>query len=625
MVANRFISDISRLLKDSLDSDTLLEYKMITDKTPMTANEKETLEAYRKLTDGYLSAAVPFDKISGLILLWMRSGSIPSIPQNREIGDDASDQYRNAVENQNSANADFDIESLDRFHYIRETLRGLTNMDKEDRQTFFALAREGNFENNFKLFFRNFRNVVSGEKEHEVQRLAGETDWKRNIRLIHMSPNYIVWGTKTYQATTYKFISVLWDTNEPTQGNYGDYKAGSPYCTKQLEHWKNYARDFGDEYEQFWVFENPFGGTMEPDTCQNDYVENLLERMKGMGPRLLIGQNDSNGDILNREDVHFKGWIDEELKQLFDRLVPDVFSVRGVLRVKQGALREMQELVVPDGTEIINFFGQAPNLKRVVIPDSVLKIGYEAFRRCHNLESVEFSENSQLMEIAGLAFFGTGIKSISLPRRLQLIGSEAFSSCDDLTEVSIPPHVRVIGDEAFYACRGLKSVTFEAGSQLKSIGKWAFHMTNVGPVDLPDGLEEVGKRAFDGQVELPPSVKLVPGMHMACGKTLVLKDWMKHVPANFYESNDLRDIWIPDGVGRIDEKAITVNHVNIVSIHVSRDFDVSAIDDMAIRRSYGEAARTMVVRHKDWNAALAAATGETAATLESLCLDAFLG
>ena len=96
----------------------------------------------------------------------------------------------------------------------------------------------------------------------------------------------------------------------------------------------------------------------------------------------------------------------------------------------------------------------------VVIPETVkdeegteytvTSIGTKAFYKCSELTSVE------------------------IPSSVTSIGDGAFYDCYWLTSVEIPSGVISIGEGAFGMCDRLTDVTFEANSQLTSIGKWAF-------------------------------------------------------------------------------------------------------------------------------------------------------
>lgn len=85
----------------------------------------------------------------------------------------------------------------------------------------------------------------------------------------------------------------------------------------------------------------------------------------------------------------------------------------------------------------------------VVIPDTVTKIGYNAFYSCDELTTVVFGNN--VAEILSDAFrFCSNLSEIKFPDSLVYIGSNAFGSCRRLYDIKIPVSVTYIGSDAFY-------------------------------------------------------------------------------------------------------------------------------------------------------------------------------
>ncbi|MBQ1968455.1 MAG: leucine-rich repeat domain-containing protein, partial [Flavobacteriales bacterium] len=59
-----------------------------------------------------------------------------------------------------------------------------------------------------------------------------------------------------------------------------------------------------------------------------------------------------------------------------------------------------------------------------------------------------------------------------------------------------PASVTVIEDYAFDECEKLENVTFEAGSQLKTIDEGAFRYTDIASIEIPASVTEIGGEAF---------------------------------------------------------------------------------------------------------------------------------
>ena len=153
------------------------------------------------------------------------------------------------------------------------------------------------------------------------------------------------------------------------------------------------------------------------------------------------------------------------------------------------------DFIIPSGIKEISShaFYECKGLTNITIPNSVITIGYEAFSRC-------------------------GLTNITIPNNIKSLGKQCFSFCDGLTSVIIPNSVTTIGAEAFYRCENLSSViigngvnriegsTFSRCTRLSSvhigykvtyIGDYAFHDTFLTKVSgLHEGIR-LGKDVFD--------------------------------------------------------------------------------------------------------------------------------
>ena len=87
-------------------------------------------------------------------------------------------------------------------------------------------------------------------------------------------------------------------------------------------------------------------------------------------------------------------------------------------------------------------------------------------------------------------------KEVLIPDSVVEIGYQAFCGCKCLTSIRIPCSVKTIDQEAFSKCGSLKSVTF--GDGVASIGPDAFSSCdNLHAVRLPRNVSHVGRHAFD--------------------------------------------------------------------------------------------------------------------------------
>lgn len=121
---------------------------------------------------------------------------------------------------------------------------------------------------------------------------------------------------------------------------------------------------------------------------------------------------------------------------------------------KMFAESTLKFVIIPVGVTTIEqaAFEKCTALTSIEIPASVETIGDSAFMGCSKLATVTFEKGSQLKTIGGR------------------YGSGAFANCTALTAIEIPASVETIEATAFYGCSSLATVTFEKGSQLKTIG-----------------------------------------------------------------------------------------------------------------------------------------------------------
>ena len=130
----------------------------------------------------------------------------------------------------------------------------------------------------------------------------------------------------------------------------------------------------------------------------------------------------------------------------------------------------------------------------------------DAFLNCNELLSIKLPDNIISINVA--AFRGcASLKKIHIPANVESIKLQAFYGCISLISIDIPASVKTIQAGAFSNCRKLASVTFEKGSQLKTIGeiipsnitKGAFtNCTSLTFIEIPASVETIEAVAFKG-------------------------------------------------------------------------------------------------------------------------------
>ena len=155
-------------------------------------------------------------------------------------------------------------------------------------------------------------------------------------------------------------------------------------------------------------------------------------------------------------------------------------------------------------------FSDCTALTSIEIPASVETIEAAAFKGCSSLATVTFENGSQLKTIGGGSYSSgafsdcTALTSIEIPASVETIEAAAFKDCSSLTSIEIPASVETIKASAFKGCSSLATVTFENGSQLKTIeggypssGTFA-DCTALTSIEIPASVETIEAAAFKG-------------------------------------------------------------------------------------------------------------------------------
>ena len=162
------------------------------------------------------------------------------------------------------------------------------------------------------------------------------------------------------------------------------------------------------------------------------------------------------------------------------------------------------------GSSYYGAFSYCTALTSIEIPASVETIEAAAFISCSSLATVTFENGSQLKTIGGGSYSSgafsdcTALTSIEIPASVETIEAAAFKDCSSLTSIEIPASVETIKASAFKGCSSLATVTFENGSQLKTIeggypssGTFA-DCTALTSIEIPASVETIEAAAFKG-------------------------------------------------------------------------------------------------------------------------------
>lgn len=202
--------------------------------------------------------------------------------------------------------------------------------------------------------------------------------------------------------------------------------------------------------------------------------------------------------------------------------IPSAFNGRAVLKIADNAFSACRigKVVLSDSVVEIgaNAFFNCNLLEEASFGKGLETVGTSAFEQCIKLEAVELNEG--LLTIAEKAFYGCQrLTDLELPDSVTRIGARAYEGCEALTSVVLGDSLEEIGeyaftglndlktlvfsdvsptvirDYAFYSCKGLMKLNI--GNGVKAIGKGAFEAcSRVNWIVIGDSVATIGENAF---------------------------------------------------------------------------------------------------------------------------------
>ena len=217
-------------------------------------------------------------------------------------------------------------------------------------------------------------------------------------------------------------------------------------------------------------------------------------------------------------------------------------------------------------------------IEHLVIGKDVTTIGNNSFDSHTNLQDVTFEAGSQLTSIGTSAFNqNKKLVDITLPDGLTSIGDYAFQSATALTSITIPASVTTIGGNAFSNV-SLATVTFAEGSQLTTIGNYAFNYTKISSITIPEGVTYLGACAFShcnnlSSVTLPTSITSINSatfIYCTNLKNITIPSSVTSIGKQAFKESGLTSVTIPANVTNIDNEAFkNCNDLTSVTMRVN--------------------------------------------------------
>ena len=258
--------------------------------------------------------------------------------------------------------------------------------------------------------------------------------------------------------------------------------------------------------------------------------------------------------------------------------------------IEKGVLKKYTgsggDITIPDGVKSIeNYaFGNNFNVTSVVIPKSLVSMEENVFSYCMSLKEIKVSKNNQYFSSENGILYDKKKKvllqcpremegDIIIPETVVKIGDNAFFNCYYLTSISIPESVTSIGKYAFHFCLRLLNATIP--KNVKSIGVGAFageaRMSDIQVSEdnkyftsengiLYDKKKKVliqCPRAKSGEIKIPESVTNIGEEAFEyCQNvtSIIIPESVTNIGRVAFEScENLTSVIIPQGVTQIEE------------------------------------------------------------------------
>ncbi len=240
--------------------------------------------------------------------------------------------------------------------------------------------------------------------------------------------------------------------------------------------------------------------------------------------------------------------LSNSITRIFDRTFRNCTALTSitipdsVVYIEDGVFMEctgLTSVTIPNGVTSIggSAFSGCTGLTSVTIPDSVVSIEPYAFSSCNKLSDINLPNN--LKTIGGGAFYDTAYYnnnsnwendvlyigkylidakkdiegSYTIKNGTKLISDNAFSKCENLTNIIIPNSVTYIDSSAFEGCSGLTSITIPDG--VTSIKIFAFsNCMGLTSITVSDSVTSIDIWSFGYYGEYP--FNKIPNFKIYC-------------------------------------------------------------------------------------------------------------
>ncbi|MGN0316270.1 MAG: leucine-rich repeat protein [Fusicatenibacter sp.] len=354
---------------------------------------------------------------------------------------------------------------------------------------------------------------------------------------------------------TYYHADTTWDAYNPATSNaeFNYFLKGRASFRSQPAHRFYERAEFMDQYP---IPAEDYDSS-EPLEGSGSCGEGVSWTFDGSGTLTISGSGDME-DYQERQApwIDYTAWIthaviEEGVKHIGSYAFFDCVALQKI---------DISNTVISIGDYAMSF---CDDLQEVVFPDSVKNLGTYLFDHSTRLQHVKFP--SGLSEISPNMFYWcTNLNSIVLPDSITLIGECAFYACESLGNITLPSNLVTIESGAFANAFDIhKQLNLDVPESVKNISEYAFELSNLATIHLPDTIVSIGEGAFSRMqhldyITIPNSVEEIgEGILANCFllQHVDLSDNLETITeGTFYNCGSLTSIELPATVKSIDSK-----------------------------------------------------------------------
>ncbi len=163
--------------------------------------------------------------------------------------------------------------------------------------------------------------------------------------------------------------------------------------------------------------------------------------------------------------------------------------------------RGLKQVTLPSKLKTIKYAAMryCRALTKITIPESVTTIEDYAMAQCSALESITLPEG--LETVGESAFTGCeALEAIAFPSSVKTWGNNICYGCTHLESAVLPEGMTMIPNYMFYQCSALSSI--EIPASVVTIGKYAFEYAGLTSLTIPATVKNIEIQALDGLTSL---------------------------------------------------------------------------------------------------------------------------